>query len=187
VATKLKSCLKRDVVTLSEGRNLGRPEEILIDPDRHTASLVVLAHGRVPETTVFVRASAVRSFETDTLAIDSFASLRIAATDADALALLERNLRFRGHPLIDSEGRKLGKIVQIRIDERGNIVQYRARRGLFGWVLPRRRISPEELGTPGGEMGVVRQVEEGPDSSLPAEPAGRGTEEPDGTNDHPGG
>lgn len=174
MSSTLKSCLKRDVVTLEEGRNLGRPTDILIDPERHAASLVVLARGNVPDSTLFVAASVVRSFDTDTLAIDSLDSLRIAATDDAALALLEKGLKFLGQPLIDSQGRKLGKIVQVRLDERGNVVQYVARHGVLGWVKPRSKITPDRLGTAGGEMAVMREV-------APAEaplPLPSGTEAP---------
>ncbi len=182
MASKLKTCLKRDVVTIAEGRSLGRPADILIDPERHTASLVVLARGNVPESTLFVPATAVRSFDTDTLAIDSLASLRIAATDRDALALLEKGLRFRGHPLIDSQGRKLGKVVQIRLDERGKVVEYRVRRGLLGWFTPRAKIEPQRLGTSGGEMGVVNEiaVDDPPAPELPAAEAEPGAPEDEG-------
>jgi sporulation protein YlmC with PRC-barrel domain len=176
VSSTLKSCLKRDVVTIAEGRNLGRPTDIFIDPEEHAASLVVLARGNVPDSTLFVAASVVRSFDTDTLAIDSLDSLQIAATDDDALALLEKGLRFRGHPLIDSQGRKLGKIVNIRIDERGKVVQYVARRGLLGWVKPRIKIEPNQLGTAGGEMGVVREIKEPPPPPLSL-PSGNTTPE----------
>ena len=160
MSSTLKSCLKRDVVTLAEGRNLGRPTDILIDPEEHAASLVVLARGNVPDSTLFVAASVVRSFDTDTLAIDSLDSLQIAATNDDALALLEKGLEFRGRPLIDSQGGKLGKIVKVRLDERGKVVQYVARRGLLGWVKPRRTIDPSQLGTAGGEMAVVQAIED---------------------------
>ncbi|HUY70891.1 MAG TPA: hypothetical protein VMV08_01515 [Gaiellaceae bacterium] len=160
MSSTLKSCLKRDVVTIAEGRNLGRPTDVLIDPEEHTASLIVLARGNVPDSTLFVAASAVRSFDTDTLAIDSLDSLQIAATNDDALALLEKGLQFRGRPLIDSQGRKLGKIVKVRLDERGKVVQYVARRGLLGWVKPRSKIDPKELGTAGGEMAVVQGTQE---------------------------
>ncbi len=168
MSSTLKSCLKRDVVTIAEGRNLGRPTDIFIDPEQHAASLVVLARGHVPDSTLFVAASAVRSFDTDTLAIDSLDSLQIAATNDDALALLEKGLRFRGHPLINSQGRKLGKIVHIRLDEQGKVVQYVARSGLLGWVKPRSKIDPHQLGTAGGEIGVMLESEPPLPLSLPA-------------------
>jgi len=168
VSSTLKSCLKRDVVTVAEGRNLGRPTDILIDPEKHAASLVVLARGNVPDSTLFVAASAVRSFDTDTLAIDSLDSLQIAATNDQALSLLQKGLQFRGHPLIDSQGRKLGKIVGVRLDERGDVVEYVARRGLLGWVTPRNKLDPKQLGTSGGEMAVMHEIEEPhPPLSLP--------------------
>lgn len=157
MASTLKSALKRDVVTLAEGRNLGRPTDILIDPARHVASLVVLAKGNVPDSTLFVPAGSVRSFDTDTLAVESLDALRIAATDQQALALLEAGIRFRGRPLIDSQGRKLGKIVRVQLDEHGNVLQYVARNGLLGWLKPRTKITPARLGTAGREMAVMRE------------------------------
>jgi sporulation protein YlmC with PRC-barrel domain len=156
LAVKLKTILKRDVVTLAEGRNLGRPADILIDRERHVASLVVLAQGHVPETTLFVTAEEVRSFDTDTLAIDSLDSLKIAATDQAALALLTSGRAFRAHPLVDARGTKLGKVVQIRLDEHGRIVEYRARRRPLGWLKPATKIKPAQLRTAGGEIGVVQ-------------------------------
>ena len=179
MSSTLKSCLKRDVVTIAEGRNLGRPTDIVIDPERHAASLVVLARGNVPDSTLFVAASAVRSFDTDTLAIDTLNSLRIAATDDAALALLEKGLKFRGQPLIDSQGRKLGRIVQVRFDENGNVVQYVARRGALGWIKPRSKIDPSQLGTAGGEMAVMRDSAQ-PEPPLSLPPSSENPELPPG-------
>ena len=155
-------------MTLAEGRNLGRPAEELIDPERHVASLVVLARGHVPDSTLFVAAGKVRSFDTDTLAIDSVDSLEIAATDPTALALLARGLDFRGHPLIDARGRKLGKVGQIRLDENGRVVEYRARRGLLGLLKPATKLTPAQLRTAGGEIGVLREPDAAPPPALAA-------------------
>ena len=166
LAVKLKTILKRDVVTLAEGRNLGPPTDVLIDPARHAASLVVLARGRAPESTLFVAAEEVRSFDTDTLAIDSVGSLKIAATDPAALALLARGLDFRGHPLIDGRGRKLGKVVQIRFEEDGRVAEYRVRRGLLGRLKPATKIRPAQLRTSGGEMGVLHEIDAAPPRAL---------------------
>ncbi len=174
MASTLKSALKRDVVTLAEGRNLGRPTDILIDPSHHVASLVVLAKGNVADSTLFVPASSVRSFDTDTLAVDSLDALRIAAKEPTALALLEAGIRFMGRPLINSEGRKLGKIVRVQIDEHGNVLQYVARDGLMGWLKPRTRITPAQLGTAGREMAVVRGDRPRGDERSDADPAANG-------------
>jgi sporulation protein YlmC with PRC-barrel domain len=154
LAVKLKALLKRDVVTLAEGRNLGRPADIVIDRERHVASLVVLARGNVPDATLFVSAEDVRSFDTDTLAIESLDSLKIAATDPAAMALLAPGRDFRDHPLIDARGTKVGKVVQIRLDERGRVVEYRARRGPLGWLKPATKIEPAELRAAEGEIAV---------------------------------
>jgi uncharacterized protein YrrD len=155
-------------VTLAEGRNLGRPTDVLIDPQRHVASLVVLARGHVPDSTLFVDAAEVRSFDTDTLAVDSVDSLKIAAKDPAALALLTRGLDFQGHPLIDGRGRRLGKVVQIRLEEDGRVAEYRVRRGLLARLAPAKKIRPAELRTAGVEMGVLRESDADAPRALPA-------------------
>jgi uncharacterized protein YrrD len=156
MASKLKKARKREIVTVKEGRRLSKPADILIDPEQHEVSVVVVTLGAVPDTSLVVDASAVQSFDTDTLAIDSIDSLKIAARDDEALRLLKLGLDFQGHRVLSSEGQRLGKIVQIIVDERGRVVQYRVRRGLSGWLKPSLKIDPSELQTSGGEMAVMR-------------------------------
>jgi hypothetical protein len=53
------------------------------------------------------------------------------------------------------------------------------RRSLIGWVKPSSKIEPSQLGTAGGEMGVVQQIEE----AKPPLPLPSGNTSPDQTTD----
>lgn len=155
MAVKLKKVAKRQIVTLAEGRKLGKPADILVDPDRHVVAFLVVTAGAVPETSVVVGAGDVQSFESDTLAIQSLSSLEVAAADDAALALLHNGLRLRGQPVLGAGGMKLGRISRVLVDERGNVVEYRVRKRPFGFFRPSLKLSPEALRTSGGEMAVV--------------------------------
>jgi hypothetical protein len=76
----------------------------------------------------------VESYDTDALGIDSLDALRIAARDDEGLQLLVRGLDFRRHPVLTSRGVDLGKIANVVVDEGGNVIEYRVRKGSFGWL-----------------------------------------------------
>lgn len=162
MSAKLKKIMRREVVTLSEGRRLGRPHDLLIDPEQHRIAVLVLSSGSVPDTSVIVRGSAVRSFESDTLAVESLDTLTIAACDEEILRLLNQGLRFRGRPLLGGGGRKLGRIVNVLVDERGSVTEYRVRKGILGFLRPATKIAPADLRTSGGEVAVLREPEGNP-------------------------
>lgn len=157
---KLRKVLRRDVVTVREGRVLGRPADILMDPDRHEVALLVVSYGAVPDTALVVPASAVQSFEADRLAVESLDSLVVAGRDEKALAIVSRGFTFRKRPVLTSRGTSLGKIASVMIDDRGRVVEYRVRKGLLGYLRPTLKIAPSALGTPGGEVAVVREPPE---------------------------
>ena len=71
MATRISKLLKRDVAAILEGRTLGRPANVLIDPDHQRIAAVVLVATQIPELSVAVRSSAILSFGTDTIAIEA--------------------------------------------------------------------------------------------------------------------
>lgn len=71
----------------------------------------------------------MESYDTDALGIDSLDALRIAARDDEGLQLLVRR-----HPVLTSRGVDLGKIANVVVDEGGNVIEYRVRKGSFGWL-----------------------------------------------------
>lgn len=160
MATTLRKLLRRQVVALDTGRALGRPAAVVIDPDRHRVGVVVITRGSLPETSVVVHARHIQSFDADTLAVDGLAALTVAVHDEEAFDLVRRGLELRGRPVLNAEGRRLGRISSVLVDADGRVTQYRVRRGFLGYFRPSLKVSPEELRTTGGEMAVVAGAEE---------------------------
>ncbi len=175
MATTLRKVLRREVVALDSGRALGRPADIVVDPERHRVALVVLTRGSLPETSVVVHARHVHSFDADTIGVDSLEALRVAAQDEETLELLRRGLELRGRPVLSAEGRRLGRITTIVVDADGTVRQYRIRKGLLGYLRPSLKIDPKELRTAGGDMAVVDEHREAGDrrGGGNGDPAGR--------------
>lgn len=184
---KLRKVAKRTVVTLEEGRRLGRPLDILVDPEEHRIAYLVLASGEAPEASTIVRADAVQTFASDTLPVESLAALQVAAPDERALRLLVHGIRLRGHPLLSGAGQKLGKITSVVVDEKGAVVQYRARKGILGYLRPSLKIAPSALRTSGGEMAVLEGDPKGPPPEPASPPGPAEPEEPRERTENPAG
>ena len=59
--------------------------------------------------------------------------------------------------MVSSTGVDLGRITNVVVDERGQVVEYRVRRGVLGWFKPTHKVRPGELGTFGGETAIVAE------------------------------
>ncbi len=156
VMALLRDVLKRDMVALQEGIDLGRPQDFVIDPSKHTVVAVVLAHGAVPETWVVCGSGEVSSFSSDTLAISSLQSIHLAFQDAEILKLIRAGVRLRGHIVLTQEGRKLGRITDADLDERGKVGYYLVKKGILGWFGRRESVSAEELQNVGVDVAVTK-------------------------------
>ncbi len=168
MASRLTRLLKKDVVAIAEGRNLGPPNRILIDPVRHRVAAVVMVTHPVRELSVYFRASAVASFDSDSLAVEALSHLHVAAADEFVLGLLaERRLRDR--PVVSSEGRELGHITDASFDAEGNVLEYWVRRKRLGRVRPRLKIHPDTMTAPPGYLAIVDHESLG-DNQEPAQP-----------------
>jgi sporulation protein YlmC with PRC-barrel domain len=154
MATRLTKLLRREVVSIADGRKLGLPVRIVIDPNQHRIAAVVMTSSAVPELCVYFRPSAVVSFDSDTLAVESLTHLRVAANDEYVLELLGRR-RIHERKALSSQGAELGHITDAVFDERGDVLEYRIRRNRLGRFRPRLKIPPDALTAPAGHLAVV--------------------------------
>jgi hypothetical protein len=139
---------------MAEGRNLGPPNRILIDPVRHRVAAVVMVSHPVRELSVYFRASAVASFDNDSLAVEALSHLHVAPADEFVLALLaERRLHDRS--VFSSEGREMGHIADATFDAEGNVLEYWVRRKRLGLARPRLKIHPDAMTAPPGHLAIV--------------------------------
>ena len=176
MAVKVKKVLKKEIVTVAEGRTLGQMVDLRIDPDAHRISILILAAGSVHDSSIVIHGRSVRSFDADRIAIDDLDALKIAARDSEALPILSRGIQFRGREVISSSGEKLGKVKEVMVDAQGVVTEYRLRKGLRGVLWPAAKVSPAELGSVRGEVAVA--VDSTPPSAeLDAETAASSSEE----------
>lgn len=151
----LKDVLRRNVIAMSDGLIIGRPSDVLIDTHRHRIGLIVLEAGKTFETCVICSPDEIASFEEDTLALNGLSSLKLGCTDQPTLDLLREGIRMKGRTVISREGHILGRIVGAEVDSRGNIIEYRMRRGFFGWLKRAQVVMPGDIAGAGADTAVT--------------------------------
>lgn len=153
--TKLKSLLKREILARDVGRKIGKPEDILVDPELHRVSLVVLSYGAMPETSVVLPAEAVGVFDTDALTISSLKDLHLAIHEEVLLSKLEAGLKLHKRSVFTVDGSRMGTIDGIDVDRDGKVLMYHIRKPRFGLIRPRIHVKPGEISGLGKEVAVV--------------------------------
>lgn len=159
MVVRLKTVAKREIVTAQEGIVLGRPRDFLIDPRTHRVAAIVLAAARAEQASIVIPASAAHGFEADTLTIESLDALELAFRNPAMLDLLERGFRMQGRRIISEAGADLGTIAQVLVDAEGRVLEYRVKRGFWGWFGRTHAVAPEVLSTSGGDVAIARDVE----------------------------
>ncbi|MGE3074762.1 MAG: hypothetical protein AB7N24_01425 [Dehalococcoidia bacterium] len=154
--TRLKSLLKREILARDVGRVIGKPEDVLVDPESHKVSLIVLNYGELPETSVVLPADAVGIFDTDAMTIESLDQLHLAQHEKVLLSKMEAGLKLRSRSTFTNDGVRLGTLDGIDIDRTGNVEAYHIRKPRFGLLRPRTIVSPSEVGGLGEDVAVVK-------------------------------
>ena len=154
----ISKLLKRDVFATQEGLRLGRAQDVLIDRDEHRIALVVLSMRGVPQTATVIEADDVHSWAEDTLPIDSVKATHLAHEVPNAIDLVQQNLQFRGRDVYSSSGHKLGRIVDVIVDEKGNVTEYKVASNLFKRLFHiTESVAPANVRTAGGDVAVVSE------------------------------
>jgi uncharacterized protein YrrD len=173
----LQDCLKCEVIASEEGLSLGRPRDMLIDPEQHRIAVVVLATTPVLQLTTVFAASRVSSFAEDRLAIGGLSDVQLAYQAPDLLTIIERGLHFRGRDVVTPEGRNMGRIVKILVDEKGQVTEYHVAKGFLRRVFRRTQtLNPSQLITSGAGIAVAeghpKEAEDSPSEAESREPEG---------------
>jgi uncharacterized protein YrrD len=163
--SRIKECMKREVVCMAEGIKLGRPADILLDLDDHRVALILLSRARTPHLFLTVPASAVQSFDAATLPIGTIDDVTLAYRQPALMRFVERDIHMRGRDVLTSGGEIIGHVVDVDLDEQGNVRQYFVRKGLLDLLLMRKHpVLPSDLRTAGEQVAILEEV--------PAEPSG---------------
>ncbi len=153
--TKLKSLQSHQILARDVGREIGKPEDILVDPETHRVSLIVLNYGEMPETSVVLPAEAVGIFDTDAMTIASLDDLHLAIHEKVLLSKLEAGLKLRKRSVFTVDGSRLGTLDGIDVDREGKVEMYHIRKPRLGLIRPRTHVKPEDISGLGKEVAVV--------------------------------
>jgi sporulation protein YlmC with PRC-barrel domain len=156
IMPRLRQLLKLEVYAVDEGVSVGRPADILVDPERHEVALLVLSYGKIPETAVVCPADAIGIFSNESLTIKSLKALHIAVHDKKSLEGLERGIRLRGRTVITAQGKRLGQIAGIEVDEKGKVARYLLRKPRLGLFRPMIPMAPGDINKLGTDVMIAR-------------------------------
>lgn len=141
----LKSLTKKELYALDPGISVGKPIDILVDPEKHEVALLVLSYGYLSETSVVCDAEAVGEFGNDTLTISDLHKLHLAINDEASLDDLADGISLRKRTVMSPDGVTIGTITATEIDAKGKVLQYRLRKPRFGLLRPGFVLKPDEI------------------------------------------
>lgn len=153
----LKSLTKKELYALDPGISVGKPVDILVDPEKHTVALVVLGYGYLSETSVVCEAEAVGEFGNETLTIADLHKLHLAVNDSASLDELKDGISLRKRTVMSPDGATIGTITATEIDNKGKVLQYRLRKPRFGLLRPRFVLKPAEIDRLSGASVVASE------------------------------
>ena len=153
--TSLRRFLKHSMVANKQGASVGRPADVLIDPSTHSVALVVLAYGKVPETSTVCKASDISSFAEDALVVPDLKVFHLAVHDTKSLDKLHAGRSIPGRMVYSSTGHRLGRIHRIEVDDKGQVTNYGLRQARLGLFRPLLDLTPAQIGDLTGETVVA--------------------------------
>jgi len=99
------------VITMAEGRQIGKVDDLVVDPERKAVGWLRLrSGGMLSGERLWVSAEAVHSVGVDAVTINAEADARTPADAPEALALLKAKRGTIGNKVITESGGRLGAV-----------------------------------------------------------------------------
>lgn len=118
------------VVSLGEGKELGRVDALLVDPDEARVRWLRLGKGGFFGETRVISVQAIEAIGENAITVDSEASATRIEEVAEAQELARDKRRLVGNRVLTEKGRLLGEIQDFELDEDTfRIVQYEIGKG----------------------------------------------------------
>ncbi|MEG6586055.1 PRC-barrel domain-containing protein [Dendrosporobacter sp. 1207_IL3150] len=109
------------IISISEGRELGRSRFLVINPEQGVVAALAIEDDKWYQGAKLLPFSAVTAIGEYAITINSSADILPIADAADLEKLLESNIQIIGTRVITKAGRIQGKITEIVVDETGTI------------------------------------------------------------------
>jgi uncharacterized protein YrrD len=99
------------VTTMAEGRQVGKVDDLVVDPERKVVSWLRLhSGGMLGGERLWVPSAAVHGVSEDGITINAEADVRSPADAPDALALVKAKREIIGNKVITEDGERLGEV-----------------------------------------------------------------------------
>jgi uncharacterized protein YrrD len=174
---KASDAIGRHVTARRGGREVGKVEDLIVDPSGREVMGIVLSEHRLKDPRV-VPWSAVQAFGPDSVVINGPGSVVKVSEEPDIKAVLDQKTYIKGLKLLTTRGKELGKINDFSFDETtGAITGYELRSRLFSdsiegnpflpapeWIGLGKDVAvvaPESVATIQASTEVVRQPQPG--------------------------
>lgn len=99
------------VITTKEGNEVGKVDDLVVDPDQKKVSWLRLHSGGMFGTRYWVPVEAVHTLGEDVVTINSEAELQASANAPAAQAIVKTNRGLIGKKMVTENGERLGEIV----------------------------------------------------------------------------
>ncbi len=127
----IKGLLGLPVITLDAGRRVGSIQEILYDSEENRVTAVILSKPPVAGSAKAVTADHIRLFGLHVALIDSDQSIATLAEDPATRDSVKAGTDVIRTQVLTTEGRRLGEVADIALDQEGHILGYRLSRNLI--------------------------------------------------------
>ena len=178
----VKGLLGQPVITQSTGRRVGSIQEILYETCHNRVSAIVLSKPPVSGTAKAVSAEHIILLGVDVTLIDSeesVASLTVPSPDSCHARASTGVIRTQ---VITANGKRLGEVADITLDEKGNVLGYRLSHSIVRDALRGKPFIPVESVMAVGEDAVLVQpdaLQTGTEEEEPGEVEEAASEEGD--------
>lgn len=143
------------VVSVGEGKDLGRVDALLVDPDEARVRWLRLGKGGFFGETRVIAVGAIEAIGENAITVDSEASATRIEEVAEAQELARDKRRLVGNRVLTEKGRLLGEIHDYELDEDTfRIIQYEIGKGDLLGAQPR-YIAAERVRTIGPDAVLV--------------------------------
>ena len=105
------------VITMAEGKQIGKIDDLIVDPERKAVSWLRLhSGGMLGGERLWVSTEAVHGIGADAVTINAEADARAPADAPDALALVKAKRGVIGNTVITEDGERVGEVRDYEFD-----------------------------------------------------------------------
>jgi uncharacterized protein YrrD len=165
---RVSELVGKTVVTSDTGEDVGRAADILVSDDGARVVGVVITHGVLANEKGVLPFDQVQSLGRDVIVAKGEPPVLDAHQWADEGVATIRSSSFRHKRIVTSDGRELGEVTDLCVDERsGDVTGYEVSESGFGGLVQRHRVIERSGNAVIGRDVVIVDAVGGPEPDVP--------------------